>query len=63
MTYEHEGWNLYTREVTLRGGKVQRIYFFSKKTPKSGEQCDKPDNMEVGVNTTTGLPYLKRTDK
>ncbi len=60
MAYVHEGWTLYTREVELKGGRMQTIYFFSKRTPKSGRPCDKPDNMVVGVNKRTGLPYLKK---
>jgi len=60
MAYTHEGWTLYTRDVTLKGGRKQTIYYFSKRTPKSGRPCDKPDNMVVGVNKRTGLPYLKK---
>jgi len=46
--------------VKLKGGRNQTIYFFSKKKPKSGTPCDKPNNMSVGVNKRTGLPYLKK---
>jgi hypothetical protein len=60
MVYTHEGWTLYCKDVKLKGGKIQTIYFFSKRTPKSGKPCDKPDNMTVGVNKKTGLPYLKK---
>jgi len=60
MTYTYEGWYLYCRDVDLKGDRQQRIYYFSKRTPKSGEKCDKPDNMEVGVNKRTGLPYLRK---
>jgi len=60
MAYVHDGWTLYSREVTLKGGRKQTIYFFSKRTPKSGKPCDKPGNMTVGVNKRTGLPYLKK---
>ena len=60
MAYVHDGWTLYSRDVTLKGGRQQTIYFFSKRTPKSGSPCDKPDNMVVGVNKRTGLPYLKK---
>ena len=60
MEYVHDGWTLYTREVELKGGRKQRIYFFSKRTPKSGTPCDKPDGYTVGVNKRTGLPYLKK---
>ncbi len=30
------------------------------KTIKRRTPCDKPDNMKVGVNKRTGLPYLKK---
>lgn len=58
MTYKHGDWILYKKDVPLKGGRIQTIYFFSKRTPKSGEPCDKPENMTVGVNERTGLPYL-----
>ena len=51
---------LYTRDVELKGGRNQTIYFFSKRSPNSGNPCDKPSNYEVGVNKRTGLPYLKK---
>jgi len=60
MAFTHEGWTLYTRDVKLKGGRNQTIYFFSKRTPKSGTPCDKPANYSVGVNKRTGLPYLKK---
>jgi hypothetical protein len=59
MTYEHKGYKLHKMDVELRGGRVQTIYFFSKKKPKSGEPCDLPPNKEVGENSKTGLPFLK----
>ena len=60
MAFTHEGWTLYSRNVKLKGGRNQIIYFFSRKTPKSGSPCDKPTNYVVGVNKRTGLPYLKK---
>ena len=60
MAYTYEGWTLYKRDVRLKGGRMQTIYFFSKKTPKSGTPCDKPGGYSVGVNKRTGLPYLKK---
>jgi hypothetical protein len=60
MTYEHDGWKLYKRDVILKGGRSQTIYFFSKRTPKSGTPCDLPAGYTVGVNKRTGLPYLKK---
>ncbi len=60
MAFTHEGWTLYTRDVKLKGGRNQTIYFFSKRSPKSGTPCEKPANYTVGVNKRTGLPYLKK---
>ena len=60
MAFTYEGWTLYKRDVTLKGGRQQTIYFFSKRTPKSGTPADKPDGYTVGVNKRTGLPYLKK---
>ena len=60
MAYKQGDYTLYTRKVNLKGGKIQTIYYFAKKTPKSGTQCDLPTGYVVGVNKRTGLPYLKR---
>lgn len=60
MAFVHDGWTLYKREVTLKGGRKQTIYFFSKRDPKSGTPCEKPDGYIVGVNKRTGLPFLKK---
>jgi hypothetical protein len=60
MVFEYKGWTLYTREVILKGGRKQPIFFFSKRKPKSGTACDKPNNYVVGENKRTGLPYLKK---
>jgi len=60
MPYIHEGWTLYKRDVTLKGGRKQTIYFFSKRSPKSGTACELPAGYAVGVNKRTGIPYLKK---
>ena len=60
MVYEMDGYKLFKREVTLKGGRVQTIYFFSKRVPKSGQPTDMPQGYTVGVNSRTGLPYLKK---
>lgn len=62
MVYKHGEWILYKKEVALKGRQNQTIYFFSKRTAKTGEPCDKPDNMVVDVNRT-GLPYLVEKNK
>lgn len=60
MAYTHGDYTLYKRDVQLKGGKMQTIYFFSKKTPKSGTPCELPMGYKVEVNKRTGLPYLKK---
>ncbi len=60
MAYTHEGYTLHAREVALKGGHKQVIYFFSQRTPKSGVPVELPDGYKVAVNKRTGLPYLKK---
>ncbi|MBC7081274.1 MAG: hypothetical protein H5T44_03410 [Thermoplasmatales archaeon] len=66
MAYEYiskknkKKYTLYTRDVTLKGGKKQTIYFFSSGKPKSGKQCDMPPGYTVVENPRTGLPFLKK---
>jgi hypothetical protein len=60
MVFKYEDWNLYYKDIKLKGGKTQRIYFFCKGKPKSGTPCDKPDNYFVSVNPRGGLPNLKK---
>jgi len=62
MAFEKDGYVLHTREVQLKGGRNQKIYYFCKagKKPKSGKPCDMPDGYITGVNKRTGLPYLKK---
>lgn len=60
--FEHNGYLLHTREVELKGGRKQQIYFFAKNgnTPKSGDPCEKPTEYNVKINARTGLPYLTK---
>ncbi|MEM2934937.1 MAG: hypothetical protein QXF32_01045 [Candidatus Thermoplasmatota archaeon] len=66
MAYEYvskknnKKYTLYTRDVTLKGGKRQTIYFFSATKPKSGRPCDMPPGYKVVENPRTGLPFLKK---
>jgi hypothetical protein len=53
---------LYKKDVKLKCNIMQTIYFFSKRTPKSGTPCDLPDGYEVVINERTGLPLLKKED-
>lgn len=56
---------LYKKDVTLRGGRTQTIYFFSKDANNDrGEGLDDlPGGYEVMENAKTGLPMLKRMAK
>lgn len=60
MAYTHDDYTLYAREVKLKGGHKQVIYFFSKRVPKSGVPVELPDSYDVAVNKRTGLPYVKK---
>jgi len=59
MAYTKGDYTLYEKDVQLKNGRQQKIYFFAKKKPKSGTPCDLPSGKEVGVNKRTKLPYLK----
>jgi hypothetical protein len=60
MAFEHNGYTLHAREIELKGGHKQVIYFFSQRSPKSGVPVDMPEGYSVVVNKRTGLPYLKK---
>lgn len=60
MAYVHNGYTLHAREIELKGGHKQVIYFFSQRRPQSGVPVEMPDGYEVVVNKRTGLPYLKK---
>lgn len=53
-------YTLYTELVRLKNGKNQVIYFFSKRTPKSGTPTQLPEGFDVEVSSRSGLPYLKK---
>ena len=51
---------LHTKEVLLKNGREQRIYFFGKQI-KEGAIDALPDGFMIKENTQTGLPVLKRS--
>lgn len=51
---------LHSRDVTLRGGRQQTIYFFGRQE-KEGALDDLPAGYEVIENSRTGLPMLKKS--
>ncbi len=50
---------LHMREVKLRSGRMQTIYFFSKEAGK-GAINELPSGFMVVENQRTGLPILKK---
>ncbi len=64
MAYAHKNskgqtYFLHTKEVTLRGGRKQRIYYFAREE-KDGSLEEVPEGYMVVENKRTGLPLLKR---
>ena len=58
--YTYGDYTLYSKRVRLKNAKIQIIYFFSKRKPKSGTPTALPVGFEVRVNDRSGLPYLKK---
>jgi hypothetical protein len=63
MAYQHTNskgvtYYLNSKKVTLRGGKVQTIYYFSK--DKRPEATDLPADREVNENPRNGFLTVKR---
>lgn len=53
---------LHQRDVTLKGGRQQRIFFFAREE-KDGVIDALPEGYLVVENTRTGLPILKKDRK
>lgn len=52
---------LHSTEVTLRGGKVQTIYFFAKKEVNDkGTPCALPEDRTVLENPRNGFLVIKK---
>ncbi|MBU1085529.1 MAG: hypothetical protein ABII08_02290 [Candidatus Beckwithbacteria bacterium] len=50
---------LHFKDVTLRGGKKQRIYFFARDV-RDGSLDEVPAGMEVMETERTGMPVLRK---
>jgi hypothetical protein len=64
MAFTHQNskdqtYYLHQRDVTLKGGRVQRIYFFAREI-KDGAIDALPAGYIVVENPRTGLPILKK---
>ena len=54
-----ESYILHSKDVTLRGGRQQTIYFFAR-TEREGALDELPAGYEVMENSRTGLPMLRK---
>lgn len=54
-----ETYFLHSKEVTLRGGRKQVIFYFGRE--EKSNSCDMPNGYEVVENSRTGLPMLKKS--
>ena len=48
---------LHTKDVTLKGGRNQTIYYFAK--DQRSNACDLPAGKKVVENERSGLPFVK----
>lgn len=67
MAYAHKNskgqtYYLHHKNVTLRGGRQQVIYYFAKEV-KEGALEAVPEGRMIMENKKTGLPMLKKIEK
>ena len=60
IPYKYGNYILYSKIVKLKSGKLQVIYFFAKKKPRSGTQVYLPIGYKLYINKISGMPYLKK---
>ena len=48
---------LHTKDVVLKGGRNQTIYYFAK--DERSNSCDLPAGKKIVENEKTGLPFVK----
>lgn len=53
---------LHTRQVTLKNGRVQTIYFFAREV-RDGALSEVPAGYQVVETQRTGMPVLKKAAK
>lgn len=68
MAYSHtnskgQTYFLHTKEVTLRGGRLQRIYYFAREEKPADALDAMPEGYQVVENKRTGLPMLKKAQQ
>jgi hypothetical protein len=50
---------LHTKEVSLKGGRIQKIFFFARDV-RDGALDAVPAGYQVSETTKTGMPVLKK---
>lgn len=65
MAYQHTNskgvtYHLHSKDVTLRGGRQQRIYYFAKEEKAEGALDALPAGFVVTENPRNGFLTLKR---
>jgi len=63
MGYSHKNskgvtYYLHSKDVTLRGGRNQTIYYFAR--DERSNSCDLPSGKQVAESSRTGLPLVKK---
>ncbi len=58
-----QAYYLHTKEVTLKNGRVQRIYFFARDVREDGSLDAVPAGYEVMETKRTNMPVLKKSAK
>ncbi|MDR1197197.1 MAG: hypothetical protein LBL08_02910 [Candidatus Nomurabacteria bacterium] len=67
-TYQHtnkKGINyfLHYKDVTLKGGRIQRIYWFAKEEGGKGTPTELPEGYEVVENERNGFLAIRKIRK
>lgn len=65
MAYSHKNskgqtYYLHSKDVTLRGGRKQTIYYFAREVKAADALDELPEDRKVVENKRTGLPMLKK---
>ncbi|MCC6177882.1 MAG: hypothetical protein IT305_21490 [Chloroflexi bacterium] len=65
MAYTHKNskgdtYYLHAKDVTLRNGRQQRIFYFSRSEKANESLNEVPPGYSVGENQRTGLPFLTK---
>lgn len=53
---------LHTKDVVLRGGRNQTIYYFAREVKPKDAMEEMPEGYKTVENKRTGLPMLKKAE-